>query len=146
MQLWGEAAHYESEGESIILDESLWGDAAAEQKKRRVRDPWEDTLQEIPEIAEYNTFRDGQHATETITIIHRTAPNDLETEWRVSAADLLLYVLKVPTDRQTVQHSMKLAATMKNLGWERPLNGGKVTINDRQVRGYFKRFGHDDDA
>lgn len=44
LQLLGEAAYYEAQGESLVLDESLWADAAAEQEKRRIRDVWEDVL------------------------------------------------------------------------------------------------------
>ena len=42
LQLWGEAAHYQSKGESLTLDESMWADAGVEQEERRVKDPWED--------------------------------------------------------------------------------------------------------
>lgn len=52
LQLFGEAAHYESEGESLVLDEALWPDAKVEQEKRRVRHPWEDLLANIPERTE----------------------------------------------------------------------------------------------
>lgn len=45
-QLWAEAAQREHAGESIRLDPSLWGDAAAEQDARRQEDPWEEPLLE----------------------------------------------------------------------------------------------------
>jgi hypothetical protein len=35
LQLWGEAAHYQSKGESLMLDEALWGTAGTEQEARR---------------------------------------------------------------------------------------------------------------
>lgn len=44
LALWGEAAAAEGGGESLVLDERLWGEAAAEVEKRRVIDPWEDEL------------------------------------------------------------------------------------------------------
>lgn len=44
LQLWGEAAAAESERETLVLPERLWGVAGEEQDKRRVVDPWEDEL------------------------------------------------------------------------------------------------------
>src|SRR5262249_45577714 len=43
-QLLGEAATYEADGESIVLDKNLWKDAETAQEQRRVVDPWEDIL------------------------------------------------------------------------------------------------------
>jgi len=43
-QLWAEAAAAEASGESIRLDESLWGAAAKEQQRRLVRETWADDL------------------------------------------------------------------------------------------------------
>jgi len=34
LQLWGEAAHYQSQGESLVLDKALWGKAGQEQEER----------------------------------------------------------------------------------------------------------------
>lgn len=45
-QLWAEAVVCEEVGESIRLDESLWDDAAAEQEKRKIIDPFFDVLSE----------------------------------------------------------------------------------------------------
>jgi hypothetical protein len=42
--LWGEAAYYEAEGESIELPRELWGDAAVAQAEREIVDPIEETL------------------------------------------------------------------------------------------------------
>ena len=36
LQLWGEAARYQSQGESLVLDKALWPVAAVEQEARRV--------------------------------------------------------------------------------------------------------------
>ena len=52
LQLWGEAAHYQSKGESLTLDESMWPDAGVEQEKRRVKDPWEAVLANMPDVVE----------------------------------------------------------------------------------------------
>lgn len=45
-QLWAEAAHLEASGFSIRLDPTLYPAAAAEQEKRKVIDPFVDTLRE----------------------------------------------------------------------------------------------------
>jgi len=46
-QLWAEAAHYEAKGEPLVIPETLWPAAAAEQNKRLEDDPWQDKLAEI---------------------------------------------------------------------------------------------------
>jgi predicted P-loop ATPase len=135
LQLLGEAAHYESEGESLVLDEGLWPDARAEQEKRRVKDPWEDILANIP----YSTNRfedfDLTGIEHSIQIIYRSEEGaGLQFE-EVASSDLLTYVLRVPLGQQERRHSMKLATIMKLVGWERP-DSQKVTINGKQVRGY----------
>jgi hypothetical protein len=44
-QLWAEAAHYESQGESVVLPKHLWGAAAEAQQARMVIDPWAEKLE-----------------------------------------------------------------------------------------------------
>jgi predicted P-loop ATPase len=132
LQLWGEAAHYDSEGESIVLDESLWADAGIEQEKRRVKDPWEDALAEIPVVIVEEYYKDGYERKDEHKIIH-----DLEHQERVASSDLLTYVLETPISKQVTALSMRLSTVMKKLGWERATNG-KVTIEGKQVRGYFR--------
>jgi hypothetical protein len=70
LQLWGEAAHYQSQGESLVLDEKLWGEAAVEQEARRVTDPWEDNLRNMPQLTPYGYWKDGVHHEGTRTIIY----------------------------------------------------------------------------
>lgn len=112
--LLGEAAHYEAQGESLVIDEKLWPDAREENERRRIRDPWEDILADIP--AKY---------------VHRVGDREA-----VSSADLLGKVLHIEHDKLTRAHSMRLAPIMKRLGWER--DGNKVWIGDQQVRGYSR--------
>ncbi len=125
MQLWGEAATHEALGESITLDEELWSAAGTEQEKRRVKDPWEETLSNIPETVEIDQYRTEQ-------IIHR-----IDDQERVASADLLTYLLRVPIGQQEPRHAMRLATAMGLVGWRRTSNG-KVTIAGKQVRGYFR--------
>ena len=134
MQLWGEAAHHQSQGESLVLDEALWEAAAVEQEARRVTDPWEDVLRDIPEVAVVREYKDGFWREKDEQIIHR---GDGAGEDRVAAADILEYLLKIPPGTQQTGHSMRLSTVMRKLGWERPINGN-VTIGGKRVKGYFR--------
>jgi predicted P-loop ATPase len=137
LQLLGEAAHYEAEGESLVLDEALWPDAKVEQEQRRVKHPWEDTLANIPdEVDCYRNFDTGQIEGNR-QIIHRSDEELGVKLEQVASADLLTYLLRIPGGQQRRDHSMQLASTMKLLGWERP--PGKVTINGQRVRGFLRR-------
>ena len=50
LQLWGEAAHYQTQGEILTLSEHLWALAGVEQEARRVVHPWEAKLAEMTAI------------------------------------------------------------------------------------------------
>jgi predicted P-loop ATPase len=127
LQLWGEAAKREADGESINLPQELWGKAADEQEKRRVKDPWEEILASIPKIVEEET---GKYETaKTHKIIYRLGDKEF-----VAAADVLTLVLKIPTDRQDRHHSMRLADAMKHLGWERE----RAVVDGVQRRGFAR--------
>ena len=133
LQLWGEAAHYQSQGESLVLDEALWGTAGIEQEARRNSDPWEDSLRDMPEIAKHSYFKDGSWREEDVRIIH-----DEGDQLRVAAADILEHILKIPVANVRQDHSMRLSTVMRKLGWERPGNGN-VIVGGTRVKGYFKR-------
>jgi predicted P-loop ATPase len=135
LQLWGEAAHYQSRGEALTIDEKMWSDAGEEQEKRRVKDPWETVLAGMPEMVEKKKW--DQEAEEyAVTNIHWIIHNIGDQE-RVASEAILTHVLEVPIARQTTSDAMRLANAMKAQGWQRTSNG-KVTINGKQVRGYFR--------
>jgi predicted P-loop ATPase len=140
LQLLGEAAHYENEGESLVLDEALWPSAKAEQENRRVKDPWEDILATIPVIVEKQVDR---YEIKTEKIIHNEDDADGNPLEKVSSAALLVYVLDIPKGQQRKDHSMRLAICMKRNGWERPANNAKISIGGEQVRGYFRLYRYD---
>jgi hypothetical protein len=97
LQLWGEAAKCESAGESIFLDEKLWPRASEEQEKRRVKDPWESIVANLPErISILNA--EGKEER-SIKIIHRE--DGLE---KVISSDLLTYLMRIPVGQQEVRH------------------------------------------
>ena len=127
----GEAAYYEAQGESLVIDEALWPVARKEQEKRRARDPWEDVLVNLPGFV---IDKNGKQ----VTIIHRT------TDGRdmIKSADVLSHVLDVPPAQQTTWHGMRLANSLKQLGWQRN-DSGRVQFGDQPVRGYW-RFSNSD--
>jgi hypothetical protein len=125
-QLWAEAAFAEATGESIMLDEKLWSIAANEQERRRVVDPWEDVLANMPETLDL-----GSNEGRT-RIIHCT-----EDQERVASADVLTHVLGTPLKMQTSAHGQRLATIMERLGWRRPA-GGTQRVGDKVCRGYWR--------
>jgi hypothetical protein len=126
LQLLGEAAKYESDGESLTLDETLWPDAMEAQEKRRSSDAWEIKLAEL-------SFTDWLFAkgSSNKTIVHFVG-----NQKRVSTLTILENVLGIvhakdlkPTD------TMRLSNVMRALGWEKSDN--KIWIDGKQVRGFF---------
>ena len=136
LQLWGEAAHYQSQAESLVLDKALWGEAGQEQEARRVRDPWEDILHPMPELTTYRYYRDGSWHEGTRTIIHG---DDGADEEKVIAPHLLQYVLDIPPGNQRVDHTMRLSNVMKQIGWKRAKNGYVSIIGIGRVKGYYRK-------
>jgi predicted P-loop ATPase len=132
MQLLGEAAKCHSGGESVVLDENLWDVAAVEQEKRRVKDPWEDTLAVVHQYTTQKYLSDGKWAERQVQILHFDAGME-----QVASGDLLEHVLGVPVERQNTQHTMRLSNIMARLGWQRHKNG-LVRINGKRVSGYFR--------
>jgi predicted P-loop ATPase len=84
-QLLGEAATYEAGGESITLDPSLWSSAQEAQEQRRVADPWEDILANMPKTKDFW----DKYVPVSVTIIHNCG-DGVE---RVASADVLSHVL-----------------------------------------------------
>ena len=119
----------------------MWPDAGIEQEKRRVKDPWEDVLENMPEVVEKRIW-DGEREVYIITdhhiIIH------VDDQERVASDAILAHVLKIPIGQQSTADAMRLATVMKLLGWQRPSNG-KITIEGRRVQGYFRRVECSDD-
>lgn len=117
-QLWAEAAKLEAQGESIVLPQELWAVAAAEQEDRLEDDPWQERLATVR----------GKAVGEEV---------------RTYTTDLLGDVLGIPVERQHNGHAKRLAALMRELGWE----PGKFKVEGRTVRGFHrpKPDGHVDD-
>ena len=116
MMLWGEAAAAESVGETLVLDAALWGDAAAAQEDRRVVDPWEDELMNLPDMA----IKDVGGGMEGITNV--AVHNHLVGGHRGG--------------QLTGASGRKISEIMKRLGWERTYI---MDAEGKKVRGYKRR-------
>ena len=129
LQLWGEAAHYQRQGESLVLDEALWPVAGIEQEARRVRHPWEEVLarmQRIPTSGPLSGIGSGDNR-----VIHNEGGED-----RVASADIFMHVLKVPNGQLNHGHSKTLANVMRLLGWQH----GTFKIGGDIAKGYKRTF------
>jgi predicted P-loop ATPase len=114
-QLWAEAAHWEREGESIQLPNTLWSIAAQEQEARLEDDPWLDLLTDL-RGEEVNGYE------------------------RISSKAILTHTLEISSERQQQFHTKRLAQVMRKLGWEGPtpmkMSSGKTERGyQREARG-----------
>lgn len=108
-QLWAEAAHREAQGDSIVLPQELWAEAAVEQEERLEDDPWLEPLAGLRGKA----FGD---------------------EVRLFTSHLLSEVLGIEVERQHNGHAKRLAGLMKSLGWEH----GKFKVAGKTQRGFWR--------
>jgi hypothetical protein len=124
LQLWGEAAAAEAEGESLVLDEDLWDAAAVEQEARRVRHPWEDKLAELrsalTDVPGVGTIGNG--------IVQRTS-----TEERIVSSVIYEHVLRLPV-ADWKRHAKDVGEAMRAIGW-RP---EQFRHEGRNVKGYVR--------
>lgn len=90
-QLWAEAAARESAGESIRMDPSLWAEAAQEQMKRVIDDPWIELF--------------DKHVGE-------------DTCGKILIHDLW-YLVNIPEGQRNQTHNERLGAMMTAFGWEK---------------------------
>lgn len=89
-QLWAEAVHRETQGESIMLPRELWHLAEREQNERMERDPWLDELRRA-----FGSLEGRILVTEVRRIISPSA------------------------ERWTAGHDRRLGRAMRELGWSR---------------------------
>src|SRR5262249_35847086 len=116
------ASIIEATGEPLVIPETLWLDVAQQQQARKEVDPWEDIIvTKLSRMMLHNTKLDGSFVK---------AANTLgRPEWRVATDFLLTDLLNLPKDRQTNNHTKRLASIMRGLGWDRsdtPMRIGKL--------------------
>jgi len=122
LQLWGEAAHYQSQGEALTLDEGLWAAAGVEQEARRVVHPWEHKLAEMSAVVKV----EGQEYWGN-GVVHLVAGEE-----RVATSAIFEHVLKVPAGQLNNGHSKTAAAILKMQGWVPYV----FELDGKTVRGY----------
>jgi hypothetical protein len=127
LQLWGEAAARDTAGESLVLDEALWAEAAIEQEARRVPHPWEATLAKLSRIPEGGAIG-GVDAFSTM-IVTRVGDED-----RVSTRDIFNRALELKGWQMHRGHSTELAAVMRLYGW----TNKQTRVDGTSVAGYVR--------
>src|SRR6266851_7846802 len=133
LQLIGEAAKYEQDGESVTLPETLWSVAGEAQEQRRTKDLWEDLIDGMAYVG--TILSDGTIAWNAVIHFDPIAGQE-----RVATSDILDTVLQIPPGQQNREHAMRLKNVMKQLGWLRD-GENKITIGRKQVRGYYRPAG-----
>jgi predicted P-loop ATPase len=122
LQLWGEAAHYQSQGEVLTLPEALWAAAGVEQEARRVLHPWEGKLAEMSIVVKV----DGEEYWGN-GVVHVVGEEE-----RVATSAIFEHVLKVSAGQLNNGHSKTVAAIMKMQGWLPYV----FELDGKTVRGY----------
>jgi hypothetical protein len=129
LQLWGEAAAADTSGESLVLDEALWGVAAIEQEARRVRDPWEEALARLSPVGARDSILAG------VGMVGFGIVQVAGDEWRVATKDIFQVALGMPAHILDDRHTKRLANAMRALGWTR----GVIRFEDGVARGYRRK-------
>jgi len=134
-QLWAEAAHYESRGESLVIPPEVWPAAEAAQNARMEIDPWLDILDARLSLLCEND--------KPIPDCFMRAPlKDGGFEWRVASNYLLIAVLKIDPEHLNTIHGQHLTQVMRQLGWEHP---AQVIRINKPCRAYTKKVSEDED-
>jgi hypothetical protein len=131
LQLWGEAAHYQSKGESLVLDEALWPAAGVEQEARRVQHPWEARIAEMTHVV--STGLAGGDGYWGNGVVHVAGDEE-----RVASSVIFDKVLNVASGQLNNGHAKTLASIMRRFGWERHTFelDGKTTKGYRRTKDY----------
>jgi hypothetical protein len=124
-QIFAEAAHYEAQGESLIIPQELWSVAAVAQEARLMKDPWEDRLVNV----RGEIINEGEGWIE-----------------RISTTDLFTYpYLDLPVIHQTDFNAKRAAIAMRKNGWQGPkvmrFKNTKPTLDDPDGKKTIPRRG-----
>ena len=128
-QLWAEAVEAEAKGESLVIAEALWADAAIAQGARMEVDEWADIIGDKLRVLETNRGNlDGLFAT--------TVDTNCVPEFRVSSQYLLNQLLGISESNVTHNHARRVADVMRSLGWRRAENS--IRVGKKSCRAYVK--------
>jgi predicted P-loop ATPase len=98
-QLWAEASHYEKTEKTLSIDPNLYEAARIQQEMRQLPEPWMDMLEGVT----------GERI--------ETAEGPME---RISTNELFIQRLGMHAGQMTPATSLRLARTMRRLGWSGP--------------------------
>ncbi len=98
-QLWAEAAHYETEGESIRLPETLWNAAREQQEEREEWDAWDGL------VADYL-------ATEIGALRNPSVP------YRTTLAVVANAALEIKPEKLDSRMQKRVSRAMRRAGWK----------------------------
>jgi hypothetical protein len=127
LQLWGEAARRQSDGEALTLDERLWVTAGEAQEERRVEHPWEAKLSAMSVAPDVDVTGGWGHRGGDV--IHMVG-----TEQRVATVDIFDRVLGIPSGQLNNGHAKTVASLMRRLGWK-----NHTFVKDgKTVKGYVR--------
>jgi hypothetical protein len=129
-QLWAEACQIEAQGEPLVIPETLWPDVQLEQQARMELDPWEDLI-----LAQLSKLQKNKARMDGLFALAADAMGD--PEWRVSTDYLLTHVLDLPKERQTNNHTKRVASLMRGLGWHR--HETPMRIGSGVARGFIRK-------
>jgi predicted P-loop ATPase len=118
-QLHAEAVIAMLNGETSVLPNSLWADAANEQRKRREEDPWEDTLMTHIEAAidkKPIAARGPGQLSKTPKVVEISYKG--KNMWFASSHDVLSIWLEIMPDQQRGYIGKRANSVMKRLGWD----------------------------
>lgn len=132
-QLWGEAAAAETAGESHVMREEMWDDAAERQEHETSLDPWEEVFRNA--LASRATADALGYADEDDELFPTTPPPGD----RVLTAELLEWA-GVDTSRATRESAHRVRNVMERIGWTYRRT---VRVGDRRNTGYVDLRGMD---
>lgn len=135
-QLWAEAMEqYQYDARGFMLPEVLWPDARAERVSRTQHDPWADLLEQAPEMAARAERQRQAREAKGTEVTEPPVYERTETEERIAGAYLMETVLGIPVERRNTDHARRVAAIMRELGWE---HRDAVRIGGKPTRGYVR--------
>jgi hypothetical protein len=133
LQLWGEAAHYQSHGEILTLPERLWVTAGEIQEERRLQHPWEAALAEMTHVVPAGPGGGEYWGNGVVHVIEGDA-NGVGREERVASWVIFQHVLHIAPGSMNNGHAKTVAAIMRRQGWRH----GVFKIDGKPVKGYIR--------
>jgi hypothetical protein len=130
-QLHAEAYAAALGGESSIIPQQLWEEAARQQNKRRTTDPWEDVISRVVEQA-INANTGPRKPREYPSIIAEVDHKGRKV-WVVTSESIMSGILNIDPKQQRGYDGKRVVGIMGRLGWTRI----RLKINGMTTRGFI---------